>query len=232
MLAVEQVSFKYEATSPLLDDISFELKPGSILGILGHNGSGKTTLLRLISRLISPQHGHILWNNVDIHQYPRSTYFKQLGALIESPRFYDHLSLRDNLSILCNYRDKQEKLLAFIDRLGLSSSLADKTGKFSTGMRQRAALASILYFDPMLILLDEPTTGLDPDGIILTRTLFNEAKARGAAIIVTGHHLSEIDKVVDEFIILKNGKMLFHGPIESARKYRDLEEFYLAINKE
>jgi ABC-type multidrug transport system ATPase subunit len=99
-------------------------------------------------------------------------------------------------------------------------------------MRQRAALASILYFDPMLILLDEPTTGLDPDGIILTRTLFNEAKARGAAIIVTGHHLSEIDKVVDEFIILKNGKMLFHGPIESARKYRDLEEFYLAINKE
>ena len=233
MLSVEGLSFQYRNRPLLLKDVSFTLRPGKILGVLGHNGSGKSTLLRLISRLIPLKKGRITWMNKDIREYSRKEFYQNGGALIENPAFYDHLSLRDNLAILDNYHQnvKSGRLHSLIDQLGLADNIALKTGTFSTGMRQRAGLASVMYYNPALLLLDEPTTGLDPDGIILTRKMLKETRGNGTAIIVTGHHLSELDKLVDEFIILKNGEMIFHGPIESVREYSDLEEFYLSLTQ-
>ena len=233
MLSLEQVSFQYGQNTPLIRDISFEVAKGKIMGVLGHNGSGKATLLKLIARVLQPQSGTISILGKNIQRYERLAYYNRLGIMIEEPALYDHLSLKDNLDIFHRYRSHGDKyeLYSYIERLDLADNLSKRPGKFSTGMRQRVALALALYFKPELLLLDEPTSGLDPNGIVLTRTLISDAKFRGASIVVTGHHLSEIERIADEFVILKEGKLIFYGPIEVIKQYRDLEEFYMAITQ-
>ncbi len=231
MIQASNVSFSYEKDNPLIRDVSFKLEKGSILGLLGHNGSGKSTLLKLLSGLLTPESGQVQVAEKTLGQWKRKDLYVKMGCMIDTPSFYDYLNLLDNMKILVNYRNiKYEQIREVIEKVGLGKYKSKKLKAFSTGMRQRAGIASLLLFSPEILLLDEPTNGLDPEGIINTRQLLKNLKGEGKTLIVSSHHLSEIEKYCDQLLILKNGRKLYFGSLDALGTYRDLEDLYLSLS--
>jgi len=199
--------------------------------MLGHNGSGKSTLLKLLSGLLTPDSGQVQVAEKALGQWKREDLYVKMGCMIDTPSFYDHLTLLDNMKILANYRNiKYNQISVVIEMVGLGKYKSKKLKAYSTGMRQRAGIASLLLFSPEILLLDEPTNGLDPEGIINTRQLLKNLKREGKTLIVSSHHLSEIEKYCDQLIILKNGRKLFFGTGDALGNYRDLEDLYLSLS--
>ena len=217
MLALETADLHHRfASHDVLRGIDMQVAEGSIYGFLGANGAGKTTSLRLILGLLRTQRGAIR-----IFGKPfTKDILRNVGSLIESPSLYDHLSAAENLRLLqLVHRCPESRIAEVLELVGLAHTGKKRAKQFSLGMRQRLAIAAALLHRPSLIVLDEPTNGLDPEGIIEIRNLLLELNRRhGCTILVSSHLLSEIEKVVTHLGILGRGKLLFQGTIDELRR--------------
>ena len=209
------------ADHDVLSGIDMHVPEGSIYGFLGANGAGKTTTLRLLLGLLRRQRGEIriFGKRFDKH---RVAILRNVGSLIESPSLYDHLSAAENLRLMQIVHQCDERRIAeVLDLVGLRDTGKKRAKQFSLGMRQRLAIAAALLHRPALIILDEPTNGLDPSGIIEIRNLLIHLNRRdGCTILVSSHLLSEIDRLATHVGILGKGKLLFQGTIDELRRHR------------
>jgi ABC-2 type transport system ATP-binding protein len=209
LLSINDLTKNY-GTTVALSNFSLEVKAGQVLGILGPNGSGKTTLLSIIMGLRLPTKGEFTWFNLPPNQLPSSN----VGALVEVPTFYPYLSLYDNMRIsaLAKNIDYYE-IFPAIERVGLTPYLKAKVSTFSLGMKQRMAIAQALLGKPDIIVLDEPTNGLDPEGIVEVRNLIKELNASGTTIILASHNLDEVQRTCSHVAILKKGHLQAFGVV-------------------
>lgn len=193
----------------IIDDLSFSIERGEVIGLVGPNGAGKTTTLKLITNLIYPDSGQIKINGYDLIK-DRLNALKGVAAIIENPGLYTYLSGRSNLEFVRKIRkSSKEKMNEVIKYIGLSGRIDDKVKKYSLGMKQRLALGMCLLSNPQLLILDEPTNGLDPDGTIEFRQLIMDlAKKENMSVLFSSHVLSEVEKISDRIIFIKQGRLV------------------------
>jgi len=199
--------YKRLGNNEIIKGISFSVKEGEIFGFLGPNGAGKTTTIKMIVGLLYPNKGTIKINNYDI-QTEREKALSSVGAVVENPELYLYLTGRQNLEQVASfYKDITKDDIEKIGELvGLKGRLDDKVKKYSLGMKQRLGLASALLSKPKLLILDEPTNGLDPSGIIEFRNILKRtAKETNTGIFVSSHILSEIEQLCDTVAFIKSG---------------------------
>jgi ABC-type multidrug transport system ATPase subunit len=208
-----------------LEDVSFEVYKGDVLGFLGPNGAGKSTTIRAILSLIKPTSGEIKLfgkDPVNDHKY----IFSRIGCIVEKPDFYLYLSAQKNLEIfarLTGVELKKNRITEIIDFVGLKGREKDKLKGFSNGMKQRLGIAQTLIHDPELIILDEPTTGLDPQGILDIRNLILQLKNEyNKTILLSSHLLSEIELIANRMVIINKGKTLVQGSVADLLNEQEL----------
>ena len=220
IIQLKNIDFAYRKNEPVLKEVNLNVPEGSIYGFLGPNGAGKSTTLRLILALMKPKAGTISLFGEDINStYP--SYLKRVGSLIESASLYGHLSATDNLKIVAKYfNTAQQQIPLILEKVKLSHVGKKKTKNFSTGMKQRLGLAMSLLHDPKLLILDEPTNGLDPNGIIELRQILKALNEDGKTILLSSHILSEVEKIVDHLGIINNGAIVFEGSLETLQELR------------
>jgi ABC-2 type transport system ATP-binding protein len=198
-----------------VDGVVLTVPAGRAFGLLGHNGAGKTSLIRMLLGLTRPDAGEI---RVLGHRLPsaRATALARVGAIVEAPRFYEHLSGRENLRAVAAVRGggARERIPAVLARVGLAERADDKLKTYSMGMRQRLGLARCLLADPPLLILDEPTNGLDPGGLLELRTLVRElVDDEGRTVFLSSHLLDEVQKTCDAAAIVHRGRVIAQGTI-------------------
>ncbi|MBN2805022.1 MAG: ABC transporter ATP-binding protein [Prolixibacteraceae bacterium] len=211
---------KHYGSIKAVDNLSLEIPAGSVFGILGPNGSGKTTTLGMLLNVVNPTSGTFAWFGSSSHSDNR----QKIGSILETPAFYPYLSAVDNLKIVA-----QIKAIGFgnIDPALKTTGLYDRRFSayrtFSLGMKQRLAIAAALLCDPQVMILDEPTNGLDPKGIAEIRTLIKEIALQHKTIILASHLLDEVQKVCTHFAVLNKGKLVHAGPVFEHREQQLLE---------
>ena len=217
-IETKNINHHFSKNSPTLINISLKVPQGSIFGFLGKNGAGKTTTLKLILGLLEIQKGEIRLFNKNF-KTDRIEILKRTGSLIEAPSFYGHLSAVENLNILQKiYQCPKERIQEVLTLVGLADSGVKKVNQFSLGMKQRLSLAIALLHQPELLILDEPTNGLDPNGIIEIRELLLKINSElGTTIIISSHLLSEIERLVSHIAIINKGELLFQGKMEELK---------------
>ena len=193
----------------VLHDVSFEVEEGEILGFIGPNGAGKTTTIKLILGLQSINSGEVYINGYDIKK-EFSKAISSVGAIVESPDLYMYLTGRQNLKLISSYYNdvKKEDIDRVIQLVGLENRIDDKVSKYSLGMRQRLGIAASLIHNPKLLILDEPTNGLDPEGIKEMRDLLKNLAKKNIAILISSHNLSELESFITTACIIQNGKII------------------------
>lgn len=206
------LNYHFSKEAKTLDNISLQVEKGSVYGFLGPNGAGKTTTLRLLLGLLKTQEGEIkiFGENFAGNRLP---ILRRIGSLIEQPSLYGHLTARENLEVYRRiYHAPKERISEALNLVGLSNTGKKKAKQFSLGMKQRLSIALALLPNPELLILDEPTNGLDPNGIIETRELIKKLNTeRGVTILVSSHILAEVEKMASHVGIIHRGKMLFQG---------------------
>lgn len=206
----------------VVDDLDLAIPSGSVCGFVGPNGAGKTTTIRMLLGLIRPTSGsgRILQGDLD---HPAS-YLARVGALIESPAFYPSLSGHDNLLALVRLgRLAPSAIPTVLERVGLADRAGDRFSRYSLGMKQRLGIAAALLPDPSLLVLDEPTNGLDPAGIVEMRSLIRSLADEGMTIFVSSHLLSEIEHICDHVVMIRSGRRVFQGSVEELYGMRSSE---------
>ena len=196
-----------------LSEANFSVPTGTICGFVGPNGAGKTTTIRMLLGLITPTEGsaHVLGFPVSEPE----KYLSQVGAMIEGPAFYPALTGIENLRVLATMGNiAQERVAELIDLVGLQGRGGDKYKTYSLGMKQRLGIAAALLPNPQLLILDEPTNGLDPEGIQEVRDLIKKLAGEGKTIFVSSHLLSELEIISQYIVMLRKGEVVFSGPIE------------------
>jgi len=214
---------------PALHDVSFEVKRGEIHGLLGHNGAGKSTTLGIILGMVEPDRGEARIGGVSV-QEDHAGALRQVGAIFESPAFYDYLSGWENLRILAGYSGRFDERAAreVVERVGLTKRIRSKVGSYSHGMRQRLALAQSLLPEPKVLLLDEPTDGLDPEGIKWFRDfVLDLRKERGMTVLFNSHLLAEVEQMCDRVTILREGRLVHEGSLDDLREEAPVYEVSL-----
>ena len=203
---------RFGATTAV-DGLDVTIGPGEVRGLLGPNGAGKTTLLRMLFGLIRPDDGtvELLGQRLD---HLGGDVLDGVGGFVEEPSFYPYLSGRSNLRLLAKLdgrRAEAGEINDALERVSLSGRAGDRVSGYSTGMRQRLGLAAALLRRPRLLLLDEPTSGLDPAGARAVATLVRELAADGVAILLSSHHIGELEKVCDSYTVLRHGRVVWDG---------------------
>lgn len=211
--------FSFKTGQPVLNGINMEVPRGSIYGFLGPNGAGKTTTLRLLLGLLNNQKGEIRIFGEQLAQH-RINILKRLGSLIEQPSLYLHLTGYENLEIYrLIYGCKKQRVSDVLEIVGLSAALNKKAKQYSLGMKQRLAIAIALLHQPEFLMLDEPTNGLDPNGIIETRELIKKLNREfGTTVLVSSHILAEIEKMATHVGIIHKGNLLFQGTLQELKQ--------------
>ncbi len=217
VIKVQSLSKNFGALKAV-DQLSFEVEAGQVYGFLGQNGSGKSTTIRMLLSLIHPSEGQIeifgqsLTNN-------RSAILEQVGAVIERPDLYPYLTAHEHLTLFAKLRKQKisaSKIEATLSQVGLLARANDKVQTYSLGMKQRLGIGIALLHDPALIILDEPTNGLDPQGIADIRQLIKSlSKDQGKTVLVSSHLLSEIEQIATHILIIHQGKKMAEGPTSS-----------------
>jgi ABC-2 type transport system ATP-binding protein len=217
-LETTKLSYSFSKGAPTLNDIDLKVPKGSIYGFLGKNGAGKTTTLKLVLGLLKKQQGEIRIFNQELNSN-RLNILSRLGSLIESPSFYGHLSAEENLKILQKiYQCPKQRIHEVLNIVGLADCGTKKVNQFSLGMKQRLSIGIALLHEPELLILDEPTNGLDPKGIIEIRELLTKVNTElGTTIIISSHLLSEIEKLVTHIAIINKGELLFQGEMRELK---------------
>ena len=201
---------------PALRDLSFTVRRGEIFGLLGHNGAGKSTALGIFLGMVEPDGGEARIGGASV-QRRRARALRQAGAIFESPAFYDYLSGMDNLKVLMSYSGgfDAEAALRVVEEVNLGDRIHSRVSTYSHGMRQRLALAQALLPEPKLLLLDEPTDGLDPEGIKWFRDfILRLREERGMTVLFNSHLLSEVEQMCDRVAIVRQGRKVYDGRLE------------------
>jgi ABC-2 type transport system ATP-binding protein len=207
----------------ILKDVSFTINEGEILGFIGPNGAGKTTTIKLILGLQSIDSGEVIINGYDVKKEFNKA-MASVGAIVESPDLYMYLTGRQNLKLIANYYKgiKEEDINKIIKLVGLEKRIDDKVSKYSLGMRQRLGIAAALLPKPNVLILDEPTNGLDPEGIKEMRELLVKlAKEDKIAILISSHNLSELESFVTNTCIIQNGKVIKSTSVKELKKLNE-----------
>ena len=193
----------------IIKDISFEISEGEIVGLVGPNGAGKTTTMKLITQLLFPDAGTIEVCGYDLKEN-REDALSNLSAIVETPALYEQLSGKANVEFFRKIRKvSKQKADEMIETMGLSDRIGDKVKKYSLGMKQRLALIICLLSEPKLLILDEPTNGLDPSGTIELRNLIIEqAREKNMSVLISSHILDELEKMCDRIIFIKDGEIV------------------------
>jgi ABC-2 type transport system ATP-binding protein len=203
---------------PAVDGVDLRIPRGSAFGYLGPNGAGKTTLIRMLLGLTRPTAGsmRLLGRPVPAE---RAKALARVGAIVEEPRFHPFLTGRENLEIIAAARDAQAfgRIDGALERVGLAARADERVKKYSLGMRQRLGVARALLGDPELLILDEPTNGLDPAGIIEFRGLVRGLVGEGRTVVLSSHLLDEVEKICDAVAIVDQGRVVWQGPIDAIR---------------
>jgi lantibiotic transport system ATP-binding protein len=224
------LNYNYSRNVKTLTDINLEVQRGSIYGFLGPNGSGKTTTLSILLGLIKPQNGRVEMFGKDMRSN-RIEILKKTGALIENPSLYGHLTAKENLEV---YRRVYSAARSRIDEVlkiaGLEDTDSKKARNFSLGMKQRLAIALAMLPNPELLILDEPSNGLDPTGIVELRELIKFLnKEEGITILISSHILAEVEKMVTNLGIISKGHMVFQGSLQELQ-FKQKNQSRLQIN--
>jgi ABC-2 type transport system ATP-binding protein len=210
-------------------DVSFDVYQNDVFGFLGPNGAGKSTTIRTLLSLISPTSGTINLFGKSIIE-DRNYILSKIGCIVEKPDFYKYLSAQKNLELFARISGKEikkSKINELIDFVGLTGREKDKVSGFSHGMKQRLGIAQTLLHDPELIILDEPTTGLDPQGIIDIRKLILQLKnEKNKTVIISSHILSEIELIANRMIIINNGKTIVQGHVSELLNSQEIIVFF------
>lgn len=193
-------------------DLSFSIEKGNVYGILGPNGSGKSTTLGMVLNVVNETSGNFQW--FDGKQTTHDA-LKKVGAIIERPNFYPYMTATQNLRLVCKIKNiPLDKIDEKLDVVGLLERKNSKFNTFSLGMKQRLAIASALLNDPEILILDEPTNGLDPQGIHQIREIIKKIAAEGTTILLASHLLDEVEKVCSHVVIIRKGEKLYSGPVD------------------
>jgi ABC-type multidrug transport system ATPase subunit len=212
VLQTQQLTKKFGRITAV-NQLELSIKEGSVFGLLGPNGSGKTTTLGMILGVTSPSSGSFEW----FGQQPTAKVRRGIGAILESPTFYPYLSGYQNLRVVSRIKEVNESRIdECFSIVGLLERKNDPFKGYSLGMKQRLAIASALLSDPGVLILDEPTNGLDPQGIADIRQLIIDIAAKGKTIILASHLLDEVQKVCSDFAVLKQGKMIYSGGVKES----------------
>lgn len=212
ILSINNLNKIYNKYVHAVNNVSLEIKKGNVYGILGPNGSGKSTTLGIVLNVVNKTSGTYSWfdGKVETHEA-----LKKVGAIIERPNFYPYMTAKQNLELVCkikniDYSKVQEKLAL----VGLVERENSKFNTFSLGMKQRLAIASALLNDPEILILDEPTNGLDPQGIHQIRDIIRLIASQGTTILLASHLLDEVEKVCSHVLVLQKGKILYSGTVD------------------
>ena len=193
-------------------DLSFTINKGNVYGILGPNGSGKSTTLGVVLNVVNKTSGDFKWFNGNISTHSA---LKKVGAIIERPNFYPYMSAYQNLKLVCKIKGVDySKINEKLELVGLIERKDSKFKTYSLGMKQRLAIASALLNEPEILILDEPTNGLDPQGIHQIRELIKEIAANGTTILLASHLLDEVEKVCTHVVVLRKGERLYSGRVD------------------
>lgn len=193
-------------------DLSFTIEKGNVYGILGPNGSGKSTTLGIVLNVVNRTRGEFAWFDGETSTHEA---LKKVGAIIERPNFYPYMTAVQNLKLVCKIKEVSPKKIE--EKLELVGLLDRKNSKFRTyslGMKQRLAIASALLNDPEILILDEPTNGLDPQGIHQIREIIKKVASQGTTILLASHLLDEVEKVCTHVVILRKGQKLYSGRVD------------------
>ncbi|MEM5567005.1 ABC transporter ATP-binding protein [Psychroserpens sp. AS72] len=216
----KHLNFSYNKSKQDIENLELKIPKGSIYGFLGPNGSGKSTTIRLMLGLLKKSSGSVVFFGDTFNTKTRLKILNRVGALIENPSLYDHLNAIDNLRIAANYRQNisSNRIDDVLDIVKLTDAKNKKIKEYSLGMKQRLGLAISLLSNPELIILDEPTNGLDPKGIIEMRTLIKDLnETYGTTIFISSHLLSEIERTCTHVGIIRNGKMIYQDTVASLK---------------
>lgn len=210
----------------VVDDVSIKVKKQTVYGLLGPNGAGKSTLLKMLTGLLRPTKGEIMING---HPWSRKD-LKNIGVLIESPALYGNLTAHENLLVHAKLLHLPEsRIQEVLNIVGLENTGKKKASQFSLGMKQRLGIAKALLNHPKLLILDEPTNGLDPLGIQDLRKLIQSFTENGITVILSSHILSEVKQLADYIGIIQNGKLRYEGKIDESQ---DLEKLFVDVVNE
>ncbi|MBC8346771.1 MAG: ABC transporter ATP-binding protein [Candidatus Marinimicrobia bacterium] len=205
-----------------VDELNLEIPDGSVYGFLGPNGSGKSTTIRMMTGLISPDEGEVFINGKSVQKMGNKA-LTSVGALIERADFHKHLSGETNLKMLARMDGTDmSRVQTVLDRTGLGTRGKDKVKTYSQGMKQRLGIAQALLSNPRLLILDEPTNGLDPQGMKEVRDLVRELASEGITIFISSHLLDEVQKICSHVAMISQGKLKTAGTIEDLLKESDL----------
>lgn len=224
-------------------ELSFSIKKGNVYGILGPNGSGKSTTLGIVLNVVNKTSGNFQW--FDGKETTHDA-LKKVGAIIESPNFYPYMTAAQNLGLVCKIKDvPKTKIDEKLELVGLLDRKDSKFRTFSLGMKQRLAIASALLNDPEILILDEPTNGLDPQGIHQIREIITKIASMGTTILLASHLLDEVEKVCSHVVIIRKGEKLYSGRVDginashgffelkssNPERLRELLELHPSFNK-
>jgi ABC-2 type transport system ATP-binding protein len=211
ILTLNKLTKKFGSLTAV-DQLSFTIKKGNVYGILGPNGSGKSTTLGMVLNVVNPSSGDFQWFDGSISTHNA---LKKVGAIIEHPNFYPYMTAAQNLALVCKIKGvKSEKISEKLEIVGLLDRKDSKFSTFSLGMKQRLAIASALLNDPEILILDEPTNGLDPQGIHQIREIIRQIATTGTTILLASHLLDEVEKVCSHVVIIRKGVKLYSGRVD------------------
>jgi ABC-2 type transport system ATP-binding protein len=227
ILETKDLTKKYGKITAV-NHLNLSIPEKTVFGILGPNGSGKTTTLGLVLDVIESSSGNYTWH-VGEPGYER----RKIGAILESPSFYPYLSGEQNLEVIASIKEvPYTKIDPILKQVGLFDRKSDPFKAYSLGMKQRLAIASALLSDPEVLILDEPTNGLDPKGIVEIRELIIQIASEGRTIILASHLLDEVQKVCTDFCVLNNGRLIFTGKVDELTKQKNHFEVASTDNKQ
>ena len=212
ILTIENLNKIYGRKVHAVNNVSFEILKGNVYGILGPNGSGKSTTLGIVLNVVNKTSGNYSWFGGKLQTHEA---LKKVGAIIERPNFYPYMSAEENLRLVCKIKEiPYAKVDEKLELVGLLDRKDSKFRTFSLGMKQRLAIASALLNDPEILILDEPTNGLDPQGIRQIRDLIKLIASKGTTILLASHLLDEVEKVCSHVVVLQKGVMLYQGSVD------------------
>lgn len=221
VIETQRLYFAFQSGQKILDDLNLQVPAGSIYGFLGPNGAGKTTTLRLLLGLLKNQEGDIKLFGQHFQSH-RLEILRRIGSLIEQPSLYLHLTGKENLEVFrLTYRCDRKRIDEVLQLVQLQHAAHKKAKNYSLGMKQRLAIAIALLHDPEVLILDEPTNGLDPNGIIETREMIKQLNREwGKTILVSSHLLAEVEKMATHVGIIHKGKLLFQGSLQQLQQLK------------
>jgi ABC-2 type transport system ATP-binding protein len=213
ILKITQLNKIFNKHLHAVKNVSFEIKKGNVYGILGPNGSGKSTTLGIVLNVVNKTSGDFEWFGGKVATHDA---LKKVGAIIERPNFYPYMTAKENLELVCKIKGTSfAKVDEKLELVGLLDRKNDKFQTFSLGMKQRLAIASALLNDPEILILDEPTNGLDPQGIRQIRDIIRVIASQGTTILLASHLLDEVEKVCSHVVVLQKGVMLYQGSVHN-----------------